>query len=108
MAIKRLRKDRKGQVILLNLLFMLMAIMLLIALIPQLTELLNLAQQSDHLNCRGYIYDGNVNHSLSYNDSKKSNTLACMSVDLYLPYILLAVLIAAVSKLIIGRGELPQ
>lgn len=108
MALNRMHENKRGQVIILNLLFLLMTIIVLIALIPQMTVLLNMAQQSDHLNCRGYIYEGNVNHTLSYNDSMKSNTLACMSVDLYLPYILLAVLIAAVSRVIVSRGEVPQ
>lgn len=107
MAINTKRKNNRGQVIILNLLFLLMTVIILIALIPQITELLNMAQQSDSLNCKGYIYNGDVNHTLSYNDSKKTNTLACMSIDLYLPYILLAVLIAAVSRVIVGR-EPPQ
>ena len=104
---KNNRMNSRGQVIILNLLFLLMTIMVLIALVPQITVLLNIAQQSDGLNCKGYIYEGNPNNSLSYNASMKTNTMACMSIDLYLPYILLAILIAAVSRVIIGR-EPPQ
>jgi hypothetical protein len=95
--------NRKGQVMIINLLFLLMTIAVMVALIPQLTTLLNMAQQSDYLNCRGYSYYGDPNSVYSYNASLKSNTLACISIDLYLPYIIMAVLIAGVSRVILGR-----
>lgn len=97
--------NEKGQVIILNLLFLAMVVIVLIALIPTFVDLLNNAQRSDYLNCKGYIYNGNVSDPLSYNSSLKTNTMSCMAIDLYLPYILLAVLIAAVSKVIIGRTD---
>ena len=100
---KKKRMNKKGQVMIINLLFLLMTIAVMIALIPELVTLLNMAQQSDYLNCKGYYYNGNPNHSLSYNNSLKPNTLACISIDLYLPYIVMAVLIAGVSRVIIGR-----
>ena len=95
--------NKKGQVMIINLLFLVITIGVMIALIPQLMELLNLAQQSDYLNCKGYYYLGNPNATLSYNVSLPSNTLACLGIDLYLPYIILAVLIAAVSRVVLGR-----
>ena len=99
----RKKTNSKGQVMIINLLFLLMTIAVLVALIPELTNLLNLAQQSDYLNCKGYAYSGDPNNSLSYNSSLTSNTLACISIDLYLPYIVMAVLIAGVSRVILGR-----
>jgi hypothetical protein len=99
---KKLKSD-KGQVMIINLLFLLMTLAVMVALIPQLTTLLNLAQQSDYLNCKGYAYLGDPNNVYSYNASLKSNTLACISIDLYLPYIIMAVLIAGVSRVILGR-----
>jgi len=102
-ACKKRKSNNKGQVMIINLLFLLMTIAVMIALIPELVTLLNMAQQSDYLNCNGYYYKGNPNSSLSYNDSLESNTLACISIDLYLPYIVMAVLIAGVSRVIIGR-----
>jgi len=100
---KKKRMNKKGQVMIINLLFLLMTIAVMIALIPELVTLLNMGQQSDYLNCEGYYYNGNPNHSLSYNNSLESNILACISIDLYLPYIVMAVLIAGVSRVIIGR-----
>lgn len=106
MALRKInadKKNNKGQVMIINLLFLLMTIAVLVALIPELTMLLNMAQQSDYLNCAGYRYQGDPNSRYSYNDSLESNTLACISIDLYLPYIVMAVLIAGVSRVILGR-----
>jgi len=104
--ISQKRKDRKSchaQVMMINLLFLLMTVAVMIALIPQFNTLLNMAQQSDALNCQGYYYNGDVNNSLSHNNSLPTNTLACLSIDLYLPYIIMAVLIAGVSRVLLGR-----
>ena len=95
--------NKKGQVLMINLLFLFMSIAVLVALIPQFNTLLNMAQQSNALNCQGYKYLGNPNNTLSYNDSLPTNTLSCLSIDLYLPYIIMAVLIAGVSRVIMGR-----
>lgn len=97
------KMNKRGQVMMINLLFLLMTVAVMIALIPQFNTLLNMGQQSDALNCQGYYYNGNPNHSLSYNDTLPSNTLACLGISLYLPYIVIAVLIAGVSRVILGR-----
>jgi hypothetical protein len=103
---KQKEKNNKGQMIMINLLFLFMTIAVLVALIPALNSLLNIAQQSDGLNCNGYNYLGNPNSSLSYNASYPSNDLACLAIKLYLPYIVLAVLIGGVSRVIASRMEL--
>jgi len=97
--------NNRGQMIMINLLFLLMTVAVLVALIPALNAILNIAQQSDNLNCSGYSYNGDANDSLSWNRSLPSNTLACLAIDLYLPYIVLAVLIGGVSRLIASRME---
>lgn len=100
---ERRTMNHKGQVIMIQLLLFVMTIAVLVALIPALNSLLNTAQQSDSLNCQGYYYNGNPNHTLSYNSSLASNTLACLSIRLYLPYIILLVLIGGASKLLVDR-----
>lgn len=102
--------NNKGQMIIIQLLFLFMTIAVLVAMIPALNSILNIAQQSDYLNCQGYVFDGNANNTLSYNSSLASNTLACLSIRLYLPYIILVVLIGGVSKLLVDRafGGAPQ
>lgn len=100
-----LTENRNGQMMLVNLLFLVMVIGAMIGLLPMLSELLNMAQQSDGLNCKGYYYQGNPNSTLSYNVSLQTNTLACLGLDLYLPYIVLAILVAGVTKLISGGNQ---
>ena len=102
---KRKEMNNRGQMIMINLLFLLMTIAVLVSLIPALNAILNIAQQSDNLNCSGYKYNGDASNPLSYNNSFPSNTLACLAVDLYMPYIVLAVLIGGVSRLIASRME---
>ena len=100
---RRQRMNGKAQVMMVNLLFLLMTVATMIALLPQFNTLLNMGQQSNALNCQGYYYQGNPNSTLSYNATLPSNILACLSIDLYLPYIVMAVLIAGVSRVIMGR-----
>jgi len=88
-----------------NLLFLFMAIATVVALIPALSTILQMAQQSDGLNCPGYSYQGDPAAKLSYNDTLQSSTLACLAINLYLPYIVLAVLIGGVSRLLMGGGQ---
>lgn len=97
-----MRKNKRGQLIMINLLFLLMTIAVLVAIIPALSDILSIAQQSDGLNCNGYVYNGNPNHALSYDADKATNSLACLAINMYLPYIVLAVLIMAVSRLLVG------
>lgn len=96
-------ENKRGQIMIINLLFLLMVVAVMVALIPEFNSLLNMAQQSDYLNCKGYYYNGNINDTLSYNISLPSSTLACLGITLYLPYIVLAVLIAGVARVLMGR-----
>lgn len=100
--------NNKGQQIMVNLLLFVMLIAVLISLIPALSAMLNIAQQSDELNCAGYVDNGNPNSTLSYNSSLATNTLACVAIRLYLPYIVLIVLVGGVSKLLASRLDVVQ
>jgi len=94
---------KKGQMFMINILLMFMAIVVVVSLAPAMRTILDTAQQSDSLNCNGFKYNGNENHTLSYNASLNTNTIACLAVKLYLPYIFLAVLIGAVSMVLMGK-----
>lgn len=102
-----IKNNSRGQMIMIHLLFLVMTIAVLVSLIPALSDILGVAQQSDGLNCNGYIHNGNVNDSLSYNASYQTNTLACLAINMYLPYIVLAVLIMAVTRLFTGGNSQP-
>ena len=100
-------RNNRGQMIMINLLFLLMTIAVLVALIPALSDMLSISQQSDGLNCLGYVHNGDTGNVLSYNASMETNSLACLAINMYLPYIVLAVLIMAVSGLLAGGMNRP-
>jgi len=98
---KRMKKNRKGQYLMMNLLVLVFTIMIMVALIPLLNQILNLAQDNQNLNCAGY------NGTNAYNASAPTNTLACLAVQLYLPYIVLVILIGSIARLI-ARPQAPE
>lgn len=100
--------DKKGNLMQLPmmLLFLFMAVAFLVAIVPGLVDILDTAKQSDSLNCNGYVYDGNANHKLSYNATiGTKNTIGCLALTLYIPYIVLGVLIAGVAALFYSRRQ---
>lgn len=100
--------DKKGGLMDLpvNLLILFIVITFLIALIPGFVELMDTAQNSQNLNCVGYVYNGDSNHSLSYNETiGTKSSIACLAIKLYIPYIVLGVLIAGVALIIYGRSK---
>jgi len=92
-----------------NLLMLFITVTFLVALIPGFVDMQSMAQQSDNLNCNGYSYNGMGSaSSLSYNSSLATNSIACLAIKLYLPYIVLGVLIAGVALIFYGRGGQDQ
>ena len=89
-----------------NLLMLFIAITFLIALIPGFAEMQSTAQQSDNLNCKGYVHL--TDPTLSYNATTAAgghtSTISCMAIKLYLPYIVLGVLISAVAMIFYGQS----
>ncbi len=108
MVMKKKVMNNKAN-IMLNLLFFTMAMAIVVSFISPMKTFVDMAQQSDNLNCRSYIFNGNVNHSLSFNSTLNAGAsgdpLSCIAIKLYLPYILLVVLIAGVAKLLYSRSE---
>lgn len=102
--------NKKGN-IMLSLLFFIMSLGVMVAFISPINEMLDLAQQSDSLNCNGFIYNGDANHALSFNSTShggaSGSPLACLAIKLYLPYILLVFLIGGLSAVLGGKaGEI--
>lgn len=99
----------KGGNIMISLLFFIMGLGILISFISPINSFLDLASQSDGLNCKGFIYNGNVNHTLSFNSSldggASGSPIACLTLKLYLPYILLVFLIGGIAAVLSGRTE---
>jgi len=104
------KMNKRGN-IMLSLLFFIMALGVMVAFISPLNSFMDLAQQSDALNCKGYVYNGDSTHTLSFNETLDNNNsgspLACISLKLYLPYILLVFLIGGLSTVLGGKaGEM--
>ena len=99
--------NNKGN-IMLSMLFFIMALGVMIAFISPISQLLDIAQQSDSLNCKGFIFDGDRTNTLSFNETLNGNNsgspLACLALKLYLPYILLVFLIGGIASVLGGRG----
>lgn len=88
-----------------NLMFFAMTLFVLVAFIPIFKNILEISQGSDYLNCPGYT---NVANSvLSYNSTLPSYNLACLAIQLYLPYIVVVILIGGVAKILYDRAVSP-
>lgn len=97
--------DKKGNLVL-NLFFFVLAMGVVFALVPVMKVFVDMQQQSNNLNCYGFVYNGNVNHTLSYNatlnNGNSGSPLGCTAVKLYIPYILLVFLIFGVMRIMYG------
>ena len=90
-----------------NLLVLFITVTFLVALIPGFTAMINMGQDSQGLNCAGY--NNTLDPTLSYNASiGTKSTIGCLAMQLYIPYIVLGVLVAAVSLVFYGRSQQQQ
>ena len=100
--------NKKGN-IMISLLFFIMGLGVLVAFISPINSFIDMAQESTSLNCKGFIYEGNVNHTLSFNSSlhggASGSPLSCLALKLYLPYILLVFLIGGLAAVLANRSE---
>jgi hypothetical protein len=88
-----------------NLLMLFIVVCFLVALIPGLVEIIDTAQQSNSLNCAGYVYNGDPTNPLSFNSTiGTKSSIGCLAIKLYIPYIVLGVLIAGVALILYGRS----
>lgn len=103
---KKKRMNKKGQVLIINLLILVMTIIIFAAMLPILAQTLNDTKDQSSLNCASDINKCDTNPSMPcYNSSVQSQGIACALIDLYVPYIVIVVLIAGVAKLMANRVE---
>jgi len=101
------KKNKKGGLMDLpiNLLMLFISVTFLIALIPGFVDMQDMAQQSDQLNCKGYVYNGDSLSVYSYNATiGTKSAIGCMAIKLYIPYVVLGVLIAGVALIFYGKS----
>lgn len=105
------RMNKKGNMVhmMVALIMGFMAIAMLVSLIPGFVEILDTAQNSEGLNCKGYKYNGDATSSYSYNATiGTKSTIGCLAVKLYLPYIVLAVLLGVVMYILYDKSSQGQ
>ena len=100
---KRLKANNKGQVLIINLMFVFMAIAVLMGMMSAFREVLDDARGSASLNCKSTLRVCGVQAEPCYNSSIEAETLACTMLDLYIPYLVMVVLVAGVAKLMANR-----
>jgi len=102
---KKMNKKGSMMGLLLGLIMGVVVVMILIMFIPSLTEMLDTAQNSQGLNCVGYIDTVMADGNYSYNASiGQKSSMACMGIKMYLPLLILIVLIGVITKILYDKG----
>jgi len=103
---------KKGQMVVVDIMILAMAVIVFIALIPAIKSILDTSRGCDSLNCAGYVDTdataascGSTNKS--YVTTLEEDTLACTIIDLQIPYLVLAVMVGLIAKLLHGRLSSP-
>jgi len=88
---------------------MILAIVVIMAfvLIGPINTVINQQQERDNLNCPGYAYQGNSSSIRSYNASYETNELGCTLMPLVIPFWVLGMIIAVVTKIIYSKLMAP-
>ena len=101
--------NKRGN-IMLSLLFFIMALGVMIVFISPINSFIDMAQQSDSLNCKGYLHNGQneTYSSLAFNSTldggESGSPMSCLALKLYLPYLLLVFLVAGMSSVLAGKS----
>lgn len=108
---RKMNKNKKGQTMIVGLMLLVMATIMFIAMVPAMASIFSKAEGCDSLNCGGYV-DADATSGSTCSSTNRSyqvalagntNDLACTVIGLGIPYIVLAVIVALVTKLIHGK-----
>jgi len=95
--------------VVMGLIFFILALAVIVVYISPMNAFINMAQQSDNLNCKGYIHNGNTSDPLSFNATlnggDSGDSLSCLTIKLFLPFLLLVFLVGGIASVLGGRGE---
>lgn len=97
-------KNKKAQVIIVNLMLLVVVIIVAMAFVPIFQESISNARGSDGLNCVSTLRVCGNQSEPCYNSSLDSQTTSCLIMDIYLPYILIIILLMGVAGLMSGRS----
>ena len=90
--------DKKGQMLAVGILMAFLAITFMTAIVPGMTSVIGDAREN--LNCESTHGDYAYNATAG-----EESAIACLAIDLYIPYVVLGVLIAAVLGILYGRRQ---
>lgn len=102
--------NNKGN-IMINFFFFILAVGIVVAFISPMLSFVSIAQQSDNMNCKGYLHDGlnESNSAFAFNTTKNGgesgSQLGCIAIRLYVPYLLMVVLVVGVSQILANRAN---
>ena len=106
-----MKKNKKGQMFMVSILFIIMAFLIFIATLPATKEMINNARSCQYLNCAGYIDTQTTSGATcsatnkTYHSDLEEDSLACTILDLALPFLILGVLAGLIYKITMGRSE---
>jgi len=100
-------KGQKGQMMMLNMMYLVMTILILSAFLPVIKTTLDSTRGQDSLNCKStdYVCPTMSPGGWCYNSTRQTETVGCLALDLYVPYIVMAILIGGVAYLLSGKGQ---
>jgi len=102
------KRNKKGQAFLIGIMIAIMALLIFVSTLPAVKETINTARGCSYLNCNGYVDtdasgDGCSGSNQTYYSSYEQDTLGCTILDLAIPFLILGILIAIITKVM--RGE---
>ena len=103
---KQLMQNKRGQVIIINIVMMVMALLVFIAVLPVIKTQIDAARNYDVLNCKDLTREcgTDTNEVPCYNATySKTEDVGCAMLGLYIPYIVIIVLLMGAAKLMANR-----
>lgn len=102
------KRNKKGQAFLIGIIVAIMALLIFVSTLPAVKQTINTARGCSYLNCGGYIDASPVGDTCgpqnqTYTSSLESDQLSCTILDLAIPFLILGILVAIITKVM--RGE---
>ncbi len=102
-----LKYNNRAQMLMVGILILVMTILVFISMLPAVQNIMDESRGCSNLNCAGFV-DADASTSgcgvtnQSYDSDLNENSLTCTIMDLFLPFLILGVLIALITKLLHG------
>ncbi|MGC9310065.1 MAG: hypothetical protein ACP5D2_05225 [Candidatus Nanoarchaeia archaeon] len=91
--------------VIMSLMILVMTLLILTAFIPVIRQSFDEMKGQDNLNCKStkYVCPTESENGWCYNPSRESETTTCLIVDIFLPYLVIAILLGGVGW-VLARG----